>query len=211
MCVSVCVCRVGSGYALLKSHPRCDTRRMSSSAASTAATASPRLHSEPYSEPALAVVCTCWPALASLGWNMENLSQLITHTSAATLWTLRLAARDTCHMPHTAYQLPYDCPPSWLPIWLGVNLSNDRVHLPSLQILEPINNLLDTVDFDAVFYSLDWHPSDHVSFIDNVKMRPMDESSAVSGQKEETFAETLSKCQFFMGYFDKGNRSDIYK
>lgn len=142
---------------------------------------------------------------------MENLSKLITHTSAATLWTLRLAARDTCHMPHTAYQLPYDCPPSWLPIWLGVNLSNDRVHLPSLQILEPINNLLDTVDFDAVFYSLDWHPSDHVSFIDNVKMRPMDESSAVSGQKEETFAETLSKCQFFMGYFDKGNRSDIYK
>jgi len=35
------------------------------------------------------------------------------------------------------------------------------------------------VDFDAVFYSLDWHPSDHVSFIDNVKMRAMDEASAV--------------------------------
>lgn len=102
VCVSVCVCRVGSGYALLKSHPRCDTRRMSSSAASTAATASPRLHSEP----ALAVVCTCWPALASLGWNMENLSKLITHTSAATLWTLRLAARDTCHLPHATHRIP---------------------------------------------------------------------------------------------------------
>ena len=47
------------------------------------------------------------------------------------------------------------------------------------QILEPINNLLDTVDFDAVFYSLDWHPSDHVSFIDNVKIRPLDENSPV--------------------------------
>jgi len=53
-------------------------------------------------------------------------------------------------------------------------------HLPFYsQILEPINKLLDTVDFDAVFYSLDWHPSDHVSFIDNVKMRAMDEASAV--------------------------------
>lgn len=62
----------------------------------------PRLHSEP----ALAVVCTCWPALASLGWNMENLSKLITHTSAATLWTLRLAARDTCHLPHATHRIP---------------------------------------------------------------------------------------------------------
>ncbi|XP_037730131.1 uncharacterized protein LOC119560647 isoform X2 [Drosophila subpulchrella] len=54
-------------------------------------------------------------------------------------------------------------------------------------ILEPINKLLDTVDFDAVFYSLDWHPSDHVSFIDNVKMRPMDESSSLDSDSAQVF------------------------
>ncbi|XP_017473870.1 PREDICTED: nicotinamidase isoform X2 [Rhagoletis zephyria] len=54
-------------------------------------------------------------------------------------------------------------------------------------ILEPTNNLLDTVDFDAVFYSLDWHPSDHVSFIDNVKMRPMDESSPIDADSAQVF------------------------
>lgn len=57
--------------------------------------------------------------------------------------------------------------------------------------MEPINNLLDTVDFDAVFYSLDWHPSDHVSFIDNVKMRPLDESSPVS-KFNKTFKISLN-------------------
>jgi len=35
-------------------------------------------------------------------------------------------------------------------------------------VIAPINELLDTVDFDAVFYSYDWHPEDHVSFIDNI-------------------------------------------
>ena len=36
------------------------------------------------------------------------------------------------------------------------------------------------MDFDAVFYSLDWHPSDHVSFIDNIKQRPIHPTSPVS-------------------------------
>lgn len=40
----------------------------------------------------------------------------------------------------------------------------------SLQVVDPINKLIDTVEFDAVFYSLDWHPADHVSFIDNIKV-----------------------------------------
>ena len=39
------------------------------------------------------------------------------------------------------------------------------------EVIEPINKLLDTVPFDAVFYSLDWHPTDHVSFIDNLPLR----------------------------------------
>lgn len=47
------------------------------------------------------------------------------------------------------------------------------------QIVEPINKIINTVEFDAVFYSLDWHPSDHVSFIDNIKKRPLHPTSPV--------------------------------
>lgn len=50
----------------------------------------------------------------------------------------------------------------------------------SLQVIDPINKLIDTVEFDAVFYSLDWHPADHVSFIDNIKQRPIHPTSPVS-------------------------------
>lgn len=49
-----------------------------------------------------------------------------------------------------------------------------------LQVIEPINKLLDSVEFDAVVYSLDWHPSDHVSFIDNLPQRELHDSSPVS-------------------------------
>lgn len=49
-----------------------------------------------------------------------------------------------------------------------------------LQVIDPINKLIDTVEFDAAFYSLDWHPADHVSFIDNIKQRPIHPTSPVS-------------------------------
>lgn len=50
----------------------------------------------------------------------------------------------------------------------------------SFQVIDPINKLIDTVEFDAAFYSLDWHPADHVSFIDNIKQRPIHPTSPVS-------------------------------
>ncbi|RVE52563.1 hypothetical protein evm_002682 [Chilo suppressalis] len=55
------------------------------------------------------------------------------------------------------------------------------------RVVEPINRLLDTVPFDAVFYSLDWHPPDHVSFIDNVHMRELHPSSPVSADKAQAY------------------------
>ncbi|XP_050415032.1 nicotinamidase [Patella vulgata] len=39
-------------------------------------------------------------------------------------------------------------------------------------VISPINNLLDTVPFDVVIYSLDWHPENHISFYDNRSLRP---------------------------------------
>ena len=42
-----------------------------------------------------------------------------------------------------------------------------------LQVVAPINSLLDTVPFTCTAYSLDWHPADHVSFIDNLALRKL--------------------------------------
>ncbi|KAM7364180.1 nicotinamide amidase isoform 1-T2 [Cochliomyia hominivorax] len=69
----------------------------------------------------------------------------------------------------------------------SLDISNCSAQQKGHEILEPINNLLDTVDFDAVFYSLDWHPSDHVSFIDNVKMRPLDGNSPIDADSAQVF------------------------
>lgn len=54
-------------------------------------------------------------------------------------------------------------------------------------IIQPINNLLEKIDFDAVFYSYDWHPSDHVSFLDNINLRKLHDSSAVTADKAQLY------------------------
>jgi exosome complex component RRP4 len=46
-------------------------------------------------------------------------------------------------------------------------------------VVQPINKLLETLKFDLVCYSCDWHPADHVSFVDNVNLRKLDKSSQV--------------------------------
>lgn len=59
------------------------------------------------------------------------------------------------------------------------------------QIIEPINYLLGCIDFDMVFYSLDWHPSDHISFIDNVKTRPLHESSPIDADSVKAYETVI--------------------
>lgn len=55
------------------------------------------------------------------------------------------------------------------------------------EVIEPINRLLETVEFDAVFYSLDWHPVDHVSFIDNLYLREVDPSSGIPKDEAQVY------------------------
>lgn len=38
-----------------------------------------------------------------------------------------------------------------------------------------------------VIYSLDWHPSDHISFIDNLKLRSLHESSSIDADSAQVF------------------------
>merc|ERR1719483_942935 len=47
-------------------------------------------------------------------------------------------------------------------------------------VVSPINRLIDTVPFDMHCYSLDWHPSDHVSFIDTVHLRKLHTDSKIT-------------------------------
>lgn len=55
------------------------------------------------------------------------------------------------------------------------------------EVVPVINDLIKTVDFDFVFYTYDWHPEDHVSFIDNVQLRNFHESSKVPQSEAKIF------------------------
>lgn len=48
------------------------------------------------------------------------------------------------------------------------------------EVVPVINQLIDTVPFEVVAYSLDWHPQDHCSFIENVNLRPLGKYSRVN-------------------------------
>ena len=47
-------------------------------------------------------------------------------------------------------------------------------------MINPINQILEEVSFDTIVYTLDWHPSNHLSFIDNVHNRKMHASTKVN-------------------------------
>ena len=47
-------------------------------------------------------------------------------------------------------------------------------------MVAPINYMLDTVPFNMHCYSLDWHPSDHISFVDTVHLRKLHPESKVA-------------------------------
>lgn len=68
-----------------------------------------------------------------------------------------------------------------------LNISKCNAQQDGSEVVEPINRLLEATQFDAVFYSLDWHPPDHVSFIDNVHMRELHPSSPVSADKAQMY------------------------
>ena len=60
------------------------------------------------------------------------------------------------------------------------------------QVVAPINKLIETVPFDAFFYSLDWHPADHISFIENVANRKLDDSSSITDASKVSTYDTVS-------------------
>lgn len=70
----------------------------------------------------------------------------------------------------------------------SLSISNCPAKHNGADIIKPINNLLNAAPrFDAVFYSLDWHPDDHISFIENVHRRPVHASSPIKAEDAHTF------------------------
>ncbi|CAG7726422.1 unnamed protein product [Allacma fusca] len=74
----------------------------------------------------------------------------------------------------------------------SLSISNCPAQHNGEEVVEPINRLLDTVEFDCVYYSLDWHPENHVSFIDNVTQRKLHESSEIRDSKDAKTYDTVT-------------------
>ena len=75
-----------------------------------------------------------------------------------------------------------------------------------LQVVAPINYMLDTVPFNMHCYSLDWHPADHVSFSDNAHLRKIAPTSKVQvGHKEITISDLIRIALGCLSYLPASN------
>lgn len=55
------------------------------------------------------------------------------------------------------------------------------------EVIPPVNQVLEENRFDVVVYSLDWHPENHVSFIDNVQMRPLHTTCKLTSDEAKVY------------------------
>lgn len=59
-------------------------------------------------------------------------------------------------------------------------LRNCPAQQDGAEVVPVINKMLESAKFDVIIYSLDWHPSTHISFVDNIDKYPVCSSSQVS-------------------------------
>lgn len=50
-------------------------------------------------------------------------------------------------------------------------LSNRSAHQDGAEVVPIINRLIETIPFDVIVYTYDWHPRNHISFFDNLESR----------------------------------------
>ncbi|KAH9492660.1 hypothetical protein Btru_024413 [Bulinus truncatus] len=62
----------------------------------------------------------------------------------------------------------------------NLSLSNCPAGQDGAAVIPTINSLLDQNLFDVVVYTHDWHPEDHISFIDNISLRKLHSKSKVN-------------------------------
>lgn len=59
------------------------------------------------------------------------------------------------------------------------------------QVIGPINHMLQSIPFQQVFYTKDWHPANHISFIENVFLRPFHNSSNIQDPSKARARDTV--------------------
>ncbi|ELT95024.1 hypothetical protein CAPTEDRAFT_144642 [Capitella teleta] len=62
-----------------------------------------------------------------------------------------------------------------------MSISNCPAKQDGNDVIPIINRLLENVNFECVVYSADWHPANHISFIENIKQREIHHTSKVTG------------------------------
>lgn len=70
-------------------------------------------------------------------------------------------------------------------------MKNAPAHDDGSAVIDPINLMLDTVTFHEVIYTLDWHPPNHISFVDNVKLRKLHQSSKIQDPSTVKILDTV--------------------
>lgn len=68
----------------------------------------------------------------------------------------------------------------------SLSISNCPAQHDGGEVVPVINKLLDQCSFDVVVYTYDWHPHDHISFVENVHDRPLHSTSKVSADEAQT-------------------------
>ncbi|XP_001601573.1 nicotinamidase [Nasonia vitripennis] len=58
-------------------------------------------------------------------------------------------------------------------------------------VVEPINQLIEDCPWNKVVYSLDWHPSNHIGFYDNLHLRELHPDSKVKKEDAKLFDTVL--------------------
>ncbi|XP_013775868.1 uncharacterized protein LOC106460685 [Limulus polyphemus] len=59
------------------------------------------------------------------------------------------------------------------------------------EIVPVINNLLKSVRFESVVYSVDWHPADHISFFENFENRKIKHLNSIPSREVRLFDEVV--------------------
>ncbi|XP_072039884.1 nicotinamidase-like [Amphiura filiformis] len=55
------------------------------------------------------------------------------------------------------------------------------------EVVPVINKLIETVEFDKVIFSHDWHPDNHISFYENLHSRKLDSASPITAEVAKQF------------------------
>lgn len=82
----------------------------------------------------------------------------------------------------------------------SLSISNCPAQHDGGEVVPVINKLLDQCSFDVVVYTYDWHPHDHISFVENVHDRPLHSTSKVKYLQIYIFITLPVICHFIFAF-----------